>query len=1115
MLGAAVVLADSDGAVFTGRVSLASQPWLADHTVAGTVLLPGTAFVDLAMWAGDQIDCDTVEELVLEAPLTLPADGEVSIQVEVGAADAAGRRTFAMHGRRSDAPDTPWTRHASGALSTHRVAPDVDLTVWPPSGAIELDISDLLDRQAVAGFEFGPAFRGLRAAWLLDDQVFAEVRLPEQCVDDARRFGLHPALLDAALHPLSFLPGWDSTEMGRLAFSWNGVTLHATGAMTLRARLTAIDSGTLALVVCDGSGALVAAAESYAMRAISAGGSEVGSAVESLYELSWQAAPPMSREIAGLVVLGATGPAFDGESFGDLAALAAAVDAGYPPPETVAVRLSAIEGADVAERAHRATHAALALVQSWLSDAHFEASRLVVVTQDAVAVTVDEVGIDPAHAAVWGLLRSAQAEHPGRIMLLDTESAVDTHAVASALARTDEAQLALRAGVVHVPRLARMAPAERTTPNGFDRGTVLITGAGGALGGLVARHLVAEHGSKRLVLASRSGAVTELTADLTALGAEVAAVACDVADRAAVADLLATIPAEHPLTAVVHVAGVLADGVVSSLTPQRTDAVLRPKVDGAFVLHELTKDLPLSEFVLFSSASGVLGGLGQANYAAANAFLDALAQHRHGLGLPAVSLAWGMWAQPGGMTGQLSPADLERIERGGISPLSAEDGLALFDVAVSSDAAVVVPMRLDVARLRAAAVAMRQVPEILRGLVRLPRRREAVSEADSPRGRLSGMSPSERDKVLGEIVRAQVAAALGYGAGQLEPHRTFQELGIDSLTAIELRNGLNAAIGLRLPATLVFDHPTTEALIDCVRAEFGNETRADLPPLAAEQDAAIAAPSLTISSLYFDACMAGRYVEANEMAVAAARLRPSFTTADEAVLIREPVQLADGDQQPVLIGFTSASPLSGPFEFVRLARHFDGTRELWVLPLPGFVAGELLPASWQALVLHLADQVERIAAGRPALLVGRSAGGTIAHSVAACLEQRRVDVAGLVLLDTFEVGSEGAVQIQPAMMRQLASQGARHGDMEDIGLTAMTGYFALFTEWEPVEIAAPTLFVGATPDESTDGVWATWSLRHDLARVSGTHFSLIEEGADETAAAMEKWFTQRIVTGTP
>ncbi|MGW6691998.1 SDR family NAD(P)-dependent oxidoreductase, partial [Streptomyces sp. NPDC054961] len=356
-------------------------------------------------------------------------------------------------------------------------------------------------------------------------------------------------------------------------------------------------------------------------------------------------------------------------------------------------------------------------------------------------------------------------------------------------------------------------------------GTVLITGATGVLGGLVARHLVADNGVRRLLLTSRSGlgahGAAELVAELTELGAEVSVAACDVADRAAVAELLAGVPTEHPLTAVVHTAGVLADGVLEALTPKDLETVLRPKVDAAWNLHELTKDLDLSAFVLFSSAAGTLGTAGQANYAAANAYLDALAQHRRALGLPAHSLAWGLWAQTSSMTAHMGEADLARMKRTGVHAITSEQGMELFDSARESVGAVVVPIRIDVAAMRAT-MAPEDVPDVLRSLVRAPARRSvstartaAGGTGASFKGTLTGLSGAEQRKAVLGLVRTQAAAVLGHaGADRLDEERAFKELGFDSLTAVELRNRLGSATGLKLPATLVFDHPTPRALSD-------------------------------------------------------------------------------------------------------------------------------------------------------------------------------------------------------------------------------------------------------------------------------------------------------------
>ncbi|PJN14060.1 beta-ketoacyl synthase [Streptomyces sp. CB02120-2] len=376
----------------------------------------------------------------------------------------------------------------------------------------------------------------------------------------------------------------------------------------------------------------------------------------------------------------------------------------------------------------------------------------------------------------------------------------------------------------------------------------MVTGAGGGLAGLLARHLVTEHGVRHLLLTGRRGADTdtaaELTAQLGALGAEVTWAACDVADRDAVAALLASVPADRPLTAVVHTAAVLDDGVVDLLTPERVDRVLRPKVDGALHLHELTRHLDLSAFVLFSAAAGTLGGAGQANYAAANVFLDALAQHRRACGLTALSLVWGMWAEERGMAGRLTGAERARAARGGVTPLSARDGLELFDLALAADdEPVLLPVGIDLPTLRARAADGGILP-MFRGLVRTPsrQRRTAAATPGAHRTeetaaaastgaaeptlaqRLAELSAAERERTVLNLVRGQVAAVLGYkSAEHVGEEQAFKELGFDSLTAVELRNRLGAAAGLRLPATLVYDYPNPAALARQLLSEVAPE----------------------------------------------------------------------------------------------------------------------------------------------------------------------------------------------------------------------------------------------------------------------------------------------------
>ncbi|MDU0288176.1 type I polyketide synthase, partial [Saccharothrix longispora] len=786
LLAAAVVLADSGGLLLTGRISTASHAWLADHAVGGTVLLPGTAFVELALRAGDQVGCELVEDLVLESPLLLPEGGSALVQVEVAPADGAGRRAFTVHSRASD--DDPWTRHAEGVLALHATA-SPDLDAWPPAGAEALPVHGLYDDLAAAGFDYGPAFRGLRTAWRHGNDVLAEVRLPDGAT--AGDFGLHPALLDAALHGTSLLPGW-GVSGAALPFAWRGVALRATGATALRVRLTPTGPRAVSISAHDGAGRPVLHAESLAVRELDLA-SLRRSHVDSLYRVTWAPLPvePLSGDV---VVLGEDDSPLPG------ARLAPDLDSLDPVPDVVIAPVAAPDGA-LAERARRTTYDALALLQRWLSDSRFDGARLVLVTR----------GLDdPALAAVWGLVRSAQSENPGRFGLVDLD---DTGTVVL----TGEDQVVVRAGQVLVPLLDRVSAARAAR---IDAGTVLITGASGTLGGLVARHLVAEHGIRHLVLASRSGDCGTLAADLTEAGARVDVVACDVSDRDSVARLLA----EHPPTAVVHAAGVVDDGVLPALTPDRVDAVFRPKVDAAALLDELSRDLPLTAFVLFSSAAGVLGSAGQGNYAAANAALDAIARTRQAAGLPATSLAWGMWEPSSGMTAQLSDADHERTRRGGVLPLTAAEGLALFDAALASTEAVVVPVGLDLPRLRSRARSG-DLPGLLRGLVRVPKRDRAAAEPLT--GHLAALPGPERTAALLDLVRTQVAAVLGHtSAAALEPRRAFADLGFDSLTAVELRNGLGTATGLRLPATLVFDFPSPEALAAHLGAELGGTVQA-------------------------------------------------------------------------------------------------------------------------------------------------------------------------------------------------------------------------------------------------------------------------------------------------
>uniref|UniRef100_UPI0005645756 SDR family NAD(P)-dependent oxidoreductase n=1 Tax=Streptomyces sp. NRRL F-3307 TaxID=1463849 RepID=UPI0005645756 len=832
LLGTSVERADDGGLLLTGSLSADGQPWLADHRVLGRILLPSTAFVDLALAAGERAGTPRLEELTLETPLVLPESGQgsVHVQLTVGTPDEHGTRPLAVHARAADGGT--WTRHAAGLLSPSSGPAVAAGAAWPPAGTEPVDVDALYGRLDALGFAYGPVFRGVRAAWRRGDDVYAELVLPETGADSSSGYGVHPALLDAALHPLVGRAErrGDGPE---LPFSWSGVELHATGATALRVhwsgrRLSAVDP----------AGRPVLSAEALALRP--AGGQHLGGAglPRVPYRIDW---------------VPATVPAAAESEDAGGAAVTVVPSLGALPadgPVAGVVALSVPTGREAAGQA-------LDAVRAWIADERYADARLLFVTRGAR-------GDDPWAAAVWGLVRSAQSEHPDRFGLADLppgHEPVSPGLLRSlAAAGRHEPQLAVGDdGGLLVPRLVRAdaagagnearprvvgraqpdaAPAAHaqsgpsrtgTGPTGGDRSgprladttptatdhhgpaptdpvdddrspgarddasvpgsrgglgwgdrTVLVTGALGGLGRLLVRHLVTRHGVRHLLLLSRRGATApgaaELADELAGAGGTVEFAACDAADRAALARVLDAIPADRPLGAVFHLAGVLDDGTVESLTGERLDAVLRPKADAALHLHELTAGRDLDAFVLFSSVTGVLGTAGQANYAAANAVLDALAQHRHARGLPATSLAWGLWDTGDGMAGELDDVERARWARSGLAPLSADAGLALLDAALDGRGGALVPVRLDHAALRERAAAG-ALPAPLRGLVRAPLPQAAApGAAQGWAERTAVLEGPERQRAVAELVLGTVTAVLGHAtSATVDGSRAFRE----------------------------------------------------------------------------------------------------------------------------------------------------------------------------------------------------------------------------------------------------------------------------------------------------------------------------------------------------
>ncbi|MEU6672473.1 SDR family NAD(P)-dependent oxidoreductase, partial [Streptomyces sp. NPDC046727] len=826
LLGAVVEVPETGGVLCTSRLSLRTHPWLADHAVGGVVLVPGTGLVELAVRAGDEAGCGVLDELVIEAPLVVPEQGGVRVQVAVGGPDDNGLRSVAVYSARENTAGEigtdAWTRHATGTVTASAAdTPAFDTTVWPPAGAepVDLDITAFYEDLASHGYAYGPAFQGLRAVWRRGEEIFAEVALPDEQRDEATRFGLHPALLDAALHTDAFAQPDDGHNV--LPFAWNGLVLHAAGAASLRIRIAPRGTDVLTLVAADDDGGLVLSVDSVTFRPVDVEQLDAAATADegrdALFGVAWTELPAPAGTTG-------TAPAWTRVATADdVTALKGEV------PEAAVLELRG--SADGDEEALARTAAALEVVQAWLADEEFEDARLLVVTRGAVPAGGAAAVTDAAGAAVWGLVRAAQAENPDRIVLLDldpaTDAPFDDH-LAPVLA-SGEAQVAVRGPVLSVPRLVRAAEGESTVAF-RPEGTVLVTGGTGSLGALVARHLVERHGVRHLVLASRRGAeaegATDLAAELSALGAEsVTLVAADVSDRTAVADLLNSVPADHPLTGVVHTAGVLDDGVIGALTPERLAGVFAPKVSAVRHLDELTRTLDLTAFAVFSSASGLFGSAGQGNYAAANAYLDAVAHQRRAAGLPATSLAWGLWEQTSGMTAHLGAADQARMSRGGVLPIGPAEGMRLLDAALDTGEALLVPIKLDLRALRADAAAGRPVQPLLRGLVRTGRQPVRATAGDSGGGltrRLAGLAPAEQEALLLDLVRGHVASVLGHaGAEHVGPETAFKDAGFDSLTSVELRNRLRETTGLKLAATVVFDYPNPLALARHLHAELG------------------------------------------------------------------------------------------------------------------------------------------------------------------------------------------------------------------------------------------------------------------------------------------------------
>ncbi|MFE3190891.1 type I polyketide synthase [Nocardia sp. NPDC059240] len=1116
LLGAAVPQPDSGGISFVGRWSLDSVEWLADHSVLGTTLLPGTGFVELATQVGGLIGHPVVDELILQAPLTLPAHDGVTVQVVVGAANDSGRRRIRIHSRQPDA--VTWTLHAEGDLTAEDVQPDFDLASWPPADAETIDVADAYTEMLDAGYGYGPYFQGLRAMWRRGNhdadghELFAEVALPD--AEAAAGYGLHPALFDAAMHAVIVhrmrTGGVDAPE---LPFSWRRIALHAAGCSAVRVRIQLHDSR-FALQLADGTGSPVLSVDSLDTRPVSAGQLRADSVADALFTVEWTAPTSATGSVAPArtAIIGAPG------GYPDLAALVDDLDtAGESAVPELVLLHCADTGVASPHAAREALNSVLATVQRWLADPRFTESRLVILTSNAVRTSEYEQ-LRPAQAPVWGLVRAAQAEHPNRLQLLDLEGSADHDPAAvttAAAALATEPEGALRGAKLLVPRLVphQLTEANREPVEPLDTGTVLITGGTGGLGALFARHLVTEYGVRRLVLTSRRGpqapGADELCARLTELGAQVTVAACDVSDRDALKALLDEIGSEHPLTGVVHAAGVADNGLIESMTSRRIDAVFAPKADAAWHLHELTADKPLSLFVLVSSAGGLVLAAGQANYAAANVYLDALATYRRAAGWTATSIDYGLWERSSGLGTELSEEDFERMRRQGFPALSESDGLALFDAAVASGAAQVAALPVDRAVLRTRG---EHAPALVRGLVPLTAQRAVTS----PLLQLAGLSPDEQLSRLVEFVRQQAAATLGYVDVELiEVDNVFGEMGFDSVTAIEFRNSLRDATGVQLHGTLVFDYPTPHILAKHLAERLaGNESAlATDVRTATERDRMEGVADDSLYGMFRTAVGRAQYTIGFLLLYTAAQTRDQFHAEDEQPINPEIIRLTSGAATPRIICISPPMAAGGVRQYARMAAKLRTARDVVGVAPIGSHADQPLPADHAAATTALIQPILDAAEGEPFILFGFSSGGVLAHNVAERMEALGGPApVGVVLVDSYRADeAAGTEWILGPVAENMVTNEAAFDRFDPARLTAMGQYTQVLRAIAPGKITAPVLFlqcaqrIPGVPEDFLEWQAQPWNDSHHVVEVDAHHFTVLQEGSGQVAAAMDEW----------
>ncbi|MGW2426385.1 alpha/beta fold hydrolase, partial [Streptomyces sp. NPDC001709] len=1057
ILTASMRLADRDEWVLTGRLSHDAQPWLRDHAAFGLPVAPTTTLVELALAAGRGVGTPLLDEMMFEAPLLLSDGAALQIQAIVGAPGADGRRSVTVHSRPDGDQRAESMRHCTGWL-----APDTEPAAgwagqWPPADAEPVPVDGLYAALAGLGLDCGPALHGVRAVWRSGGEVYAELALPEDI--GAATFGIHPALFEAALH--SGQAGFTDQGTAKLPVSWSGVRLAASGATGGRARVVA-DADTLRLDVFDADGALVLGVDRVAFQEVDqAHLEELRRGQSSLYRVDWVPVPAGAATPVRLAALGGAAGAVT-DRYADLGDLDAAVAGGAAAPQAVLTLIDTSTGEDDPSAVRAAADEASALVRRWAEQERPGDPVLVVATRRAVAVRDGEVP-DPAQAAAWSVLGAAQSEHPGRFLVVDVDT-LDGAAEPEwgALLGADEPQLAVRAGQFLAPRLAPVpaGPADRDAARASD-GTVLITGGMTPRGASLARHLAARHGVRDLLLLGEPCAAADgLVEQLAELGARARVEAPDPDRLATVVESL-----DRPLTAVVH----------TSDEPGGLELAWR--------LHTLTERSGLSAFVVFGSFASLAGG--PAEDPAADAAGQALVRARRAAGLAGTALAWGPWESDAA-----SPGTVE---------LPVEHALQLFDQALTVDAALVAPVLPDLATLRTQALE-RTLPALLRGLVRLPAQREA--SGGSLAQRLTGVSDADRERIVLELVTAHVAAVLGHTADDgIDAERRLKELGMDSMSAVALRNRLAQATGLRLPVSFVFEHPTPAQLARQLLKQFGSGAPAAGSPEPTAD---------TISVRLRQAAESGTMPEALRHLLSAASEGPAFASAAELPgTDGQLAQLASGPGRVKIVCVPSYVYVvgSGQEQFMRLADRFEGVRDVYVCSLPGFGTG-LSPRSREVALELLEDAIRAAVGDAPFVLAGYSMGGAVARSLAGRLESSGAALAGVALIDTlaFDDDEDGGGRAFAALLSEILTQERRAISIDDASWLSMGAYLRLFTGLRPQALSARTLMIrAAEPLGAAAPGGPRWEDTDDHVDVVADHFALIEAAAADTADAIERW----------